>query len=569
MAQWQYSRSITGRTLIWASKHEPVCFEIALAKRLCVTLGPTVVLKLIRELTSMRFAMRHTAILVLFTTGFLMIPLRGWCDGPSTVHIPAPGESGWKITKSGEGSQAAPSGFEGRTDTLTETADGNTPATAGKHVVAHFTFGNQIKTCPLADGTSEGQGVFSVSAEFTDAQANGTSRILIEMRANAKYKGQVGDDANLINPVNAEIDYTYHQTGSMRNPGGAITNSPPNDAKQHVTISFGVAKGMNPPSFGAFAGDDPAQGHYGEALGTGAALVYWAGIYYSVAEIKWLQGECAQVVFSPPSNTVALGAETTVKAEVKTKAGERAKAQFGNAHAFSGTVVPLAGSSDVGAPLRFTYTAPDKKSPNAGFGVKATSRAGVAQGEWKAGLGTGWSGQISCTQQANDGGQSELQSFSSSQATRITIDVKNGTGTANGYAEITDIGQNKQKAQRGGTIDSNGYNTQGSVEATSPAKVEVFLDKANGTYSISADFSFTAEGKQHTVSCGRDNNKCRDSDMPMYVASCFGNELHGKLSDPNQLHGSANDEKSNVGRYGKGTLKWTVTWDLGRQGSSQ
>jgi hypothetical protein len=510
--------------------------------------------------------MHHAAKFALVALCFVVFPLQGW--GTGVVRIPKDGE-GYQITRT-DSSQVAPGGYEGRTDTSTLTAVGNTPTTNGKRVVARFTLGNQIKTCPLADGTSEGTGVFSMTVDSTNVQANGTSTIHIEMRANAKYEGQVGDNAYLENPVNAEIDYTYNQTGSFRDASGAIATSPPSHVEQHITIPFAVAKDMNPPNLGAFAGGDPTKGHYGEALGTGMALAYWAGVYYSVAETKWLQGECAQVVFNPPSNTVALGAETTVKAEVKTKGGESVKAQFGNAHAFSGMVVPLAGPSDVRAPLKFTYTAPDKKVPNAGFSVKATSRAGVAQGEWKAGLGSGWSGQISCTQQSNDGGQSELQSFSSSHATRITIDVKNGVGTANGYAELTDIGQNKQKALRGGAIvliNHTSYNTQGSVEATSPAKVEVFFNKNNGTYSISTDFNFTAEGKSHSVRCMRE--KCEESDAPMYVASCLGNGLHGKFSDLNQLHGSTSEVKPNGGMYGKGTQTLTVTWDLGRQGSAQ
>jgi len=82
-------------------------------------------------------------------------------QAPSTagaVHIPGPGE-GFEITQTNSG-QPAPKGYEGRTDTSTLAAVGKTPATTGKRVVAHFTLGNQVRTCPQADGTAEGEGTF-------------------------------------------------------------------------------------------------------------------------------------------------------------------------------------------------------------------------------------------------------------------------------------------------------------------------------------------------------------------------------------------------------------------------
>ncbi len=136
-----------------------------------------------------------------------MLPQRGWCTDPSLIHIPAPSEPGWQITKN-DTSQAAPSGYEGRTDTSTETAIGSAPATAGKHIVTRFTLGNKIETCPNADGTAEGEGEISFILDSTDAQANGTSTVHIEMRATAHYKGQVGDSVDLEGPVYAEIDFT-------------------------------------------------------------------------------------------------------------------------------------------------------------------------------------------------------------------------------------------------------------------------------------------------------------------------------------------------------------------------
>jgi len=89
-----------------------------------------------------------------------------------------------------------------------QTAVGKTPETKGRRIVSTFTLGNQIRTCPHADGTAEGEGVFSVSIDYTDEQANGTSKIHIEMDTKGKYKGQVGDNALLQGPVKGEFDYT-------------------------------------------------------------------------------------------------------------------------------------------------------------------------------------------------------------------------------------------------------------------------------------------------------------------------------------------------------------------------
>jgi len=154
---------------------------------------------------------------------FLVLPLRSLAgDGP--IRIPKPGD-GYAITKT-ENSQAAPSGYEGRTDTATITAVGNTPATMGKRIVARFSLGNQIKTCPAADGTAEGRGTFTMSLDSTETQGSATNTLHIDMRAEGKYKGEVGDDAWIKNPVNAEIDYTYSLSGNMRDASGALaTNS--------------------------------------------------------------------------------------------------------------------------------------------------------------------------------------------------------------------------------------------------------------------------------------------------------------------------------------------------------
>src|SRR5436305_6367744 len=125
------------------------------------------------------------------------------------IHVPGPGE-GYQVSPSNDSHQDAPSGYEGRTDSASQTAVGNTPATTGKTIKSHFTFANQVKTCPAADGKIEGTGLFSISIDYSDAQGNTQH---IEVRANAKYKCQVADNALVEGPVNADIDYSYASSG--------------------------------------------------------------------------------------------------------------------------------------------------------------------------------------------------------------------------------------------------------------------------------------------------------------------------------------------------------------------
>jgi hypothetical protein len=484
------------------------------------------------------------------------------------IRIPKPGE-GYDIAPPVETSQAAPAGYEGRTDTSILTAVGNTPATMGKRIVARFKLGNQIRTCPTADGIAEGRGEFSMSVDYTHTQASGINTVRIEMKAVGKYKGQVGDDAWLENPVNAEVDYTYTQTGSMREPGGPIATPAGSNVAQQITIPFGVSRGLDAPTFGAFAGGDPTQGRYAEAAGAGAALVYWAGVYYAVAQTRWRQeGRCVNVDFKPPSYTVRLvpGASTTVGAEVKTKAGETVKARFHDARARSGaTVSPPVGPS----PMPFTFTAPTQRVTTAGFAVNATSRAGIAEGEWWAGLGPDWSGRITYTvTESGDQGENELQTWSNSSVSRLTVDVRNGKATVTGYREVHYLSVRRQPALRGGAktiIFESSDMTDGSYEETVPAAVEV-VSSSPGTYGVRVSQAFKGEGKARTEICNR-SRPCTSSDQQLLLPTLAG--IDGKTDDPNRLSGSKTDTRTGAGYQGSGTVTSVLTWNLSREGSSR
>ncbi len=525
--------------------------------------------------------MRCAATFALAVIGVVACPLRSW-GAPAAASIQA-SDQGYQVTKT-NASQNAPPGYEGRTDNSTRTAVGNTPATAGKRIVSHFTLGNQIKTCPNADGTAEGTGLFSVIQDKTESDANGTSSVHIEMTATAKYKGQVADNAHLHDPVKADIDYTYVQSGSFRDKSGAIASSPGSNVSQHVNISFTVANNFAGPDLAAFAGGDAMQAHLSDAFAVGTALTYWAGVYYSIAQLKWSGGEsapggtslrggqCVQIVFSPPSNTVqpVLGGQAQVSAQLKTKGGQSVKAQFLGARARTGAglVEPSVGTSDVGSPMKFTYTAPNQKVKDAGFTVYAISRAGTGEGEWQTGLGTDWSGQISyALNEEVRQPETDMGGYATQETMQFTVTLKDGVGSATSFASKTVNSVSRQKALRGGAlslIKIASETADGAADGSSNAKVQIKVDKNSGTYSILPTWS-PATGKLHDVVCNHDN--CQTSDNPYYATPTLDTGIEGKLEDANHLSGSKT-ERTHLGSTGTGERTWSVTWDLARTGSN-
>jgi hypothetical protein len=510
----------------------------------------------------------------------LIFVLPGWGQGP--IRIPGPGE-GYDLSPTNDTHQDAPPGYEGRTDISSRTAIGNTPATNGKKIVSHFTFGNLVQTCPDADGTVEGTGQFLVSIDYSDTQPTRTTTQHIEVNTKAKYKGQVGDNALLSGPVKAEIDYSFTSSGRTRESNGAITTPSPTNVQQHITIPFTVA-GLRSPDIGTFSGGDPTQGHYADAVMVGTALTYWAGIYYGVAQMKWYGGEsssagismsggqCAHIAFDPPSYTLQPppGTQVKVKAMVQTKSGKSTRANFLEAVASrnGGSVTPGGGASDAGRPIEFTYIAPAQQIKRAGFHATATSRAGVAVGEWQTGLGTDWSGEITYVlNEHSEQPETDMGGFSSRQSMQFTVTLKDGVGTATSHAESSSSSVSRQKALRSGAITLitiASANSEGSADGTSAAQVQVNVDRSRGTYSIQPSWT-PATGKSHGVSCQRD--KCESSDQPYGAAPPLNTQIDEKLSDPNHLSGSKTMDQSPYGSTGKGQRTWTVTWNLARSGS--
>jgi hypothetical protein len=220
-------------------------------------------------------------------------------------------------------------------------------------------------------------------------------------------------------------------------------------------------------------------------------------------------------------------------------------------------------------PMKFSFTAPAQKVAHAGFSVAATSRAGIASDAWDAGLGKDWSGQLSLTiVNSGDQGENELQSWSNSSVTRITVNLKDGKGEAIGYTEVHDISRQRQRALRGGAItliNASSQSVIGSLDDSSPATVEV-LYPAPGTYSIRVHYAFNRKGKAHAQTCGRTD--CQDSDQQLLMGATLSG-ADGKTDNPNHLSGSKHDVKTGTGYRGTGTQTTTLTWDLAKEGASR
>ena len=492
----------------------------------------------------------------------------------SNLEIPTAAD-GYSISTTKETSQNAPAGYSGRIENIDHLAVGREPSVIGRTYKSHFTLANEIRNCPRADGTSEGDGEFTVSGVFTHAVGSTTYSSTYAMTAKAKYKGKVGDDGLLDGPVTADIDYTYTIAPG---PSARIDPISPlaTSIAQHITIQFEVphGKSMAGPVIGAFAGGDPTKGQLNQAYAMGLVVTYWGGVWYTFAQANWISpGKCVQVVFDPPSfaRQPVPGSNVKVNAYIKTKGGEGVRGKFVEVSPFSHdeSVSITSSNTDPGSPAIFYYTAPNKKLPHMGFGVSATSRGGNAQGNWETGLGTGWSGEITFSSvQDGDQGKNELQSWSNSEATRSTITVKDGVATAYLYYEVQNMSANKVKALRGGAItliDGGSSNIVGSAEATGKTTLGVELSP-DGTYTLTASFGPMPPGTKHETYCG--SGGCTSTDKPLPIAP-FLPQITGKYDNPNILQGSQNSTTTGHGYSKQGKTTFTVTWYLERQGTTK
>jgi hypothetical protein len=506
----------------------------------------------------------------------LALPLRS-----SAQDIEIPKESdGYTMTPKPpiNSDENAPAGYTGRTEKMQINLVGNKPETMGRTYKADFTLANKVRNCPRADGTEEGDGEFTVTGTFTHTMPSGTTASnVFSMSAKAKYKGKVGDDSFLDGPVTADIDYTYTITAGSGNRIDPTAPAPIYVA-QHITTQFEVARGkIDTPKIGAFAGGDPTKGQLNRANIMGLILTYWGGVWYTFAQVNWLSpGRCAQVVFDPPSYSrqPVLGSDVKVNAYIKTWGGEGARGIFPEVKPYnpgSESVAITSSATDPGSPAIFTYTAPNKKiNGRTGFGVSGTSRAGSANGNWDTGLGTDWSGQITVSQVSpGEDRNSDLQTAYHREATRITINVKDGVGTADGFSEIHGSEENRHYVAANGTKHIE-FDNSGTDEAMAggqaKATVGVTFDAATGHYSITTSIGPFPVSTRHTSSCIR--AKCTSQDSPYSVPALLMTG-GGKTTDLNHVSGSIDLAPPLFPGASPTKGSYILTWDLARTGTNK
>jgi hypothetical protein len=479
-------------------------------------------------------------------------------------------EDGYTITKTDAGENAPPN-YEGRSDDATQTAIGNTDATRGKRYFIRFKLANKVKTCPKLDGAAEGDGELSAAFDYTDSTTGASEHV--DMKAIAKYKGKVGEDAWLDGPITADVDFSLTKSGASGRGGG--TAPPSMTAAQQVTVKFVVLPGGDIPKFDAFSGGDANLPGLSEAYGAAAPLGFFAGYYYSVAETKWLHGLCVHVVFDPPSKSrqPVLGSKVRILGYIKTWGGEGARGLFPTLKAYSdGSSVESGGSSTDGdSPAFFFFTAPSTKVDNSGFKVTATSRAGAAEDTWLTTLGTGWSGEISASRvTSGDEGHSAFASFSNREAIGTTIRVADGTGFAEGYSEVRNTAENRHSVVHpsgGASIEfDNGSSMDGQAMDGENAKADVTFNEADGTYTVIASSEPFKMGTVHSSNCIRD--KCTSHSQPYGIQGILG-DMSGKIDDRNHVKGSKTVVTPNIGSSRHGQQLYTLRWDLSRKGTTQ
>ena len=165
------------------------------------------------------------------------------------------------------------------------------------------------------------------------------------------------------------------------------------------------------------------------------------------------------------------------------------KALYPDVHEYGGSVSAPEAYSDVGQPMKVTYTAPDHKPSSTttqpGFLVAATSRAGVAEAVWKVGLGANWSGSIVCrTEYKGDQGQNDLQTWSNYRVMQNSVTVSDGQAMAVGSGSQKNVAETQQNALIGGVhtkIRNSSEDSSGTVVGYSSVPLSVASTRIRGT----------------------------------------------------------------------------------------
>ena len=187
-----------------------------------------------------------------------------------------------------------------------------------------------------------------------------------------------------------------------------------------------------------------------------------------------------------------------------------------------------------------------------------------------------WSGQIHYTEQfSGDEGSNDLQDWSHSSVTQITVTVSDGSGTYRGHVEAQHTEHLRHRVAHGGgavTIEPEfSRESEGLGDGTFPATVEVVVNEDKRTYEIKPNATLSsfggtpkAIGKTREVSCSL--GKCdepRESDIGIPFLPPM-DPLAGTLNDRDRIDDSRTLTQGQLGRAKNGTRIQTMTVHLWR-----
>jgi len=287
---------------------------------------------------------------------------------PARAQTPpaATNEGGYTVTRS-QTVTNAPEGSVGRKTTDTETRVGNTKETEGLSRTSVMTIGGFARSCPTAEGIVAGNFEYSLTVDEMKGSAGSTEPTHYVRSALATLTGHVGDDAK-IEYVDVEAEFTRGVDGTQ---------------KDRVRTRF------TPGADGSLDMQAMQTAVEQTADLTIAIVIAMASPVYTQAQLEWWKpSRCAEFVFDPPTETRALGPNETVevRTELRTKDGGvrvDGGAFQANSLAGVGALAPRQGNLRPDAPLFMTYTASATPKRGNGFDIAATSRAGLAGGEWR------------------------------------------------------------------------------------------------------------------------------------------------------------------------------------------
>jgi hypothetical protein len=280
---------------------------------------------------------------------------------------------GYEVTRSPPAVQLAPPGSVGRKTTEHEHRVGTNDDALWNEVDYTLTFGGFAKECPSAAGYADGDFEYTIAYDAVAIGDDGVTRREHHVRRLvATMKGEVDDNAKL---VAVELFGTF----TINRSGDGIA---PENESRSVQRRFTPGPSGEP--------DFPAMEAAVRMTAdiAVASVILQAGLMYRTAELVWLTpNKCAEMTFDPPTDTEAMrpNQEKEVRATVKSKGdGSTVRWITDNVNPLlEGTATPTHVPDALAATVPFKYTASARPRVRHGFVVIATSRAGIARGEWR------------------------------------------------------------------------------------------------------------------------------------------------------------------------------------------